>query len=51
MAVTIPAIPSSFPCPTDDIFTLPTRDDLVNAITDIAKIPSDLRVFLVEIGD
>ena len=51
MAVTIPAIPSSFPCPTDDIFSLPTKEDLVNGITDIAKIPSDLRVFLVEVGD
>ena len=51
MTVPIPAIPSSFPCPTDDIFSLPTKDDLVNAITDIAKIPSDLRVFLVQVGD
>lgn len=51
MAVTIPAIPSSFPCPTDDIFTLPTREDLVNGINDIGKIPTQLRVFLVEIGD
>ena len=51
MAVTIPAIPSSFPCPTDDIFSLPTKEDLVNGITDIAKIPSDLRVFLVQVGD
>ena len=51
MTVPIPAIPSSFPCPTDDIFSLPTKDDLVNGITDIAKIPSDLRVFLVQVGD
>ena len=51
MAVTIPAIPSSFPCPTDDIFSLPTKDDLVNGINDIGKIPTQLRVFLVEIGD
>ena len=51
MTVPIPAIPSSFPCPTDDIFSLPTKEDLVNGITDIAKIPSDLRVFLVQVGD
>lgn len=51
MAVTIQPIPSSFPCPTDDIFSLPTKADLVNAINDIGKIPSQLRVFLVEIGE
>ena len=51
MAVTIKPIPSSFPCPSGTIFTLPTKEDLVNGINDIAKIPSELRVFLVEVGD
>ena len=51
MAVTVQPIPSSFPCPTDDIFSLPTKEDLVNGINDIGKIPSQLRVFLVEVGD
>ena len=51
MAVTVKPIPSSFPCPSGTIFTLPTKEDLVNGINDIAKIPSELRVFLVEVGD
>ena len=51
MAVTVKPIPSSFPCPSGTIFTLPTKEDLVNGINDISRIPGELRVFLVEIGD
>ena len=51
MSVTIKPIPEKFNCPPGTIFDLPTKEDLVNAIQDIAKIPSDLRVFLVEVGD
>ena len=43
----IPQVPSSFPCPTDDIFSLPTKEDLVNAFGEISKIPSEISAFLV----
>ena len=51
MSVTVKPIPEKFNCPPGTIFDLPTKEDLVNAIQDIAKIPSDLRVFLVEVGE
>lgn len=51
MAVTVKPIPSSFPCPSGTIFTLPTKEDLVNGVNDISRIPGELRVFLVEVGD
>ncbi len=51
MSVTVKPIPEKFNCPPGTIFDLPTKEDLVNAIQDIAKIPADLRVFLVEVGD
>ena len=47
MSVTVKPIPERFNCPPGTIFDLPTKEDLVNAIQDIAKIPADLRVFLV----
>ena len=50
MAITL-QVPSSFACPNDDIFSLPTREDLVNAINDIAKIPSELKAEAVKLGD
>ncbi len=43
-------VPSSFPCPTDDIFSLPSKEELVNAINSITQIPSKLKVYLVEAG-
>lgn len=51
MSVTVKPIPEKFNCPPGTIFDLPTKEDLVNAIQDIAKIPADLRVFLVEVGE
>ena len=51
MSVTVKPIPERFNCPPGTIFDLPTKEDLVNAIQDIAKIPADLRVFLVEVGE
>lgn len=50
MAITL-KVPSAFACPNDDIFSLPTREDLINAINDIAKIPSQLRAEAVKIKD
>ena len=47
----VPQIPSSFPCPTDDIFSLPSKEDLVNAFNQIAQIPSEIKSFLVEKKD
>ena len=47
----VPQIPSSFPCPTDDIFSLPTKEDIVNAFNELAQIPSDIKSFLVEKKD
>ena len=34
------SIPSSFPCPEGDIFSLPTKADLINAFNEIASLPS-----------
>ena len=51
MAVVIPTIPLKFPCPTGDIFDLPTKKDLVDAINKIAQIPSKLKVEMVLLGD
>ena len=50
MAFTV-TIPSSFSCPNDDIFSLPTKEDLVNAISKLAQIPSKLRVEMVKMGE
>ena len=43
-------VPSSFPCPPDDIFSLPTKEELVKFINSIAQIPSKLRVEMVKLG-
>ena len=44
-------IPSELTCPEDDIFSLPTKEDLVNALNKIAQIPSKLKVEIVKLGD
>ena len=44
-------IPSELTCPEDDFFSLPTKEDLVNALNKIAQIPSKLKVEIVELGD
>ena len=50
MAFTV-QIPTAFACPNDDIFSLPTKEDLTNAINKIAQVPSKLRVAIVEMGE
>ena len=50
MAFTV-SIPQELTCPEDDIFSLPTKEDLVNALNKIAQIPSKLRVEIVQLGD
>lgn len=40
--------PTAFGCPPDTIFSLPTKEELVNAFNKIAQIPSKLRVYLVQ---
>ena len=50
MAFTV-KIPTSFDCPPDDIFSLPTKQDIVNAISKLAQIPSKLRVEMVKMGE
>ena len=47
----VPQIPSAFPCPPGDIFNLPTKEELLNAINKIAQIPSEIKSFLVEKKD
>ncbi len=47
MAMTLPIIPSAFPCPDGTIINLPTKADLTNAIAKIGDIPSQLKVYLV----
>jgi len=47
---TLPKLPTEIPCPPGDIFDLPTKADLVNMINKISDIPSQLRVFMVELG-
>ena len=47
----IPQVPSAFPCPPGDIFNLPTKEELLNAINKIAQIPSEIKSFLVEKKD
>ena len=37
------SIPSSFPCPEGDIFSLPTKADLINAFNEIASLPLQVR--------
>ena len=44
-------VPSSFPCPPDDIFSLPSKEELVNFINSIAQIPSKLKVEMVKLGN
>jgi len=50
MAFTV-KIDTSFACPNDDIFSLPTKEDLTNAINKIAQIPSKLKVEMVKMGE
>lgn len=40
--------PTAFGCPPETIFSLPTKEEIVNAINKIAQIPSKLRVYLVQ---
>ena len=47
---TLPKLPTEIDCPPGDIFDLPTKADLVNMINKISDIPSQLRVFMVEMG-
>jgi hypothetical protein len=47
MALVLPVIPLSLPCPDGTIINLPTKADLVNAIAKIGDIPSQLKVYLV----
>ena len=47
---TLPKLPTEIDCPPGDIFDLPTKADLVNMINKISDIPSQLRVFMVELG-
>ena len=42
------SIPSSFPCPEGDIFSLPTKADLINAFNEIASLPGKLDAKLEE---
>ncbi len=49
--MTLPTIPSEFPCPAGDIISLPTKKELVDALNKIAQIPSKLKVYMVELGD
>jgi len=44
-------IDTAFACPNDDIFSLPTKEDLVNAINKITQIPSKLKVEMVKLGE
>ena len=44
-------IDTAFVCPNDDIFSIPTKKDLVNAINKIAQIPSMLKVEMVKMGE
>ena len=44
-------IPTSLACPEDDIFSFPTREDIVNALNSIADIPSQIAVKMAEIGE
>ena len=36
-------IPSALACPEGDIFSLPTKEDIVNAFNEIAAIPGQLQ--------
>lgn len=47
MALVLPVIPNSLPCPDGTIINLPTKADLANAIAKIGDIPSQLKVYLV----
>ena len=50
MAITV-QVPSSFPCPNDDIFSIPTREDLTNMTNKILEIPKDLKLEMAKLGD
>ena len=39
-------IPQELTCPEDDIFSLPTKEDLVNSLSKIGNIPSQLKIEL-----
>ena len=43
-----PKIPSALACPEGDIFSLPTKEDIVNAFNEIAAIPGQLQAKLQE---
>jgi hypothetical protein len=47
MALILPVIPNSLPCPDGTIINLPTKADLTNALAKIGDIPSQLKVYLV----
>lgn len=47
----IPQVPSSFPCPPGDLFSLPTRADLINLMNEIGKIPGEITAFILEQGE
>lgn len=42
------AIPSGFNCPDGDIFSLPTKADLINTFNEIASIPGKLQAKVLE---
>ncbi len=44
-------IPTELSCPEADIFSLPTKEDLVNSFNKLAQIPSKLKVEMAELGD
>ena len=43
-----PKIPSALACPEGDIFSLPTKEDIVNAFNEIAAIPGQLQAKVQE---
>jgi len=43
--------PFQLECPPGDIFSFPTKGDLVNMINKIGEIPSKLKVYMVQMGD
>ena len=45
--LSIPQVPSAFPCPPGDIFNLPTKEELLNAFNEIAKIEKT-KAYIVE---
>lgn len=51
MALALPPIPNSFPCPDGTVINLPTKKDLSESIAKIGDIKKDLRIYLVEKKD